>query len=92
MPRLNFGAFLKNMTGDDFAELCLLNRDMRFERTQEGDILIMAPVHTDTGGTNFDLAVELGIWAKADGTGRGFDSSTGLPCPTARFARLTWRG
>lgn len=90
--RLDFGSFLRNMTGDQFEELCLLNRDWRFERTKEGDILIMAPVHTETGGSNFALTGQLFVWVKSDKTGQGFDSSTGFTLSNGaiRSPDLAW--
>lgn len=69
------------LEGDQFFDFCQLNRDWRFERTATGDLIIMAPTGSETGGYNFDLTVELGIWARRDGTGKGFDSSTGFTLP-----------
>jgi hypothetical protein len=34
--------------------------------------VIMPPAFSDTGNRNFNLAVQLGIWAELDGTGKGF--------------------
>jgi len=41
----------------------------------------MPPAFSDTGNRNFNLAVQLGIWAEKDGTGLGFDSSAGFTLP-----------
>jgi Uma2 family endonuclease len=79
--RVNFGDILKKLTESDFEKLCLSNKGMRFERAKERDILIMAPVYTETGGTNFNLNVSFGIWVRKDGKGRGFDSSTAFTLP-----------
>ena len=70
-----------NLTDDQFFELCQLNRDLRIERTATGELVIMPPTGGDTGGSNFDLTIELGIWVRKDGTGKGFDSSTGFKLP-----------
>ncbi len=89
---LNFGTLLKNMSDEEFFEFCQLNRDWRIERTKEGDLVIMAPAGSETGGYNFNLAGEFAVWVKQDGTGKGFDSSTGfiLPNGAERSPDLSW--
>lgn len=69
------------MTDAQFYEFCRLNRDLRIERTAEGEVVIMSPAFSDTGNRNFNLAVQLGIWAEQDGNGIGFDSSAGFTLP-----------
>ncbi|NEO27262.1 MAG: Uma2 family endonuclease [Kamptonema sp. SIO4C4] len=70
-----------SMTRDEFYAFCAANQDLRIERTATGDIVIMPPAFSDTGNRNFHLAVQLGIWTEQDGTGVGFDSSTGFTLP-----------
>jgi Uma2 family endonuclease len=43
------------MTDDEFFALCQLNRDLRFERTSEGDIIIMPPTGGATGIRNSSI-------------------------------------
>lgn len=62
----------------EFEQFCQENRDLRIERTAQGEVIVMAPAFADTGNRNFNLAVQLGIWAEQDGTGLGFDSSSGF--------------
>jgi Uma2 family endonuclease len=69
------------MTDDEFFALCQLNRDLRFERTSQGDIIIMSPTGAETGIRNSSITGQLYIWAKRDGTGVVFDSSTGFKLP-----------
>ena len=69
------------MTRDQFYAFCQANRDLRIERTATGDVVIMPPAFSDTGNRNFNLAVQLGMWAEQDGTGLGFDSSSGFTLP-----------
>jgi Uma2 family endonuclease len=69
------------MTDDQFFEFCQLNRDLRIERTTKGELIIMSPTGSETGNRNFDFIVQLGIWARQDGTGIGFDSSAGFTLP-----------
>jgi Uma2 family endonuclease len=69
------------MTDEQFYQFCQLNRDLRIERTATGDLIIMPPTGGETGNRNFILNTLLGAWALADGTGKGFDSSTGFTLP-----------
>jgi Uma2 family endonuclease len=69
------------MTAEQFYEFCLANRDLRIERSASGEVIVMPPTFSDTGNRNFNLAMQLGIWAESDGTGLGFDSSTGFTLP-----------
>jgi Uma2 family endonuclease len=69
------------MTDDEFFALCQLNGDLRFERTAEGDIIVMAPTGGETGNRNADITAQLVTWTKRDGTGAAFDSSTGFKLP-----------
>ena len=80
------------MTRDEFQAFCQANRNLRIEQTATGDVVIVPPIFADTGNRNFNLAVQLGIWAKQDGTGLGFDSSTGftLPNGTTRSPDAAW--
>lgn len=67
-----------DLTDDQFFEFCQINRDLRIERTAEGELLIMPPTGSGTGGRNFKLNGQLFVWTERDGTGMGFDSSTGF--------------
>src|SRR5215475_5417934 len=80
------------MSDEQFFELCQLNRDLRLERTSQGDLVIMPPTGGETGRTNFELTVLFGHWVHVDGTGVGFDSSTGFTLPNGakRSPDLAW--
>ncbi|HEX8137844.1 MAG TPA: Uma2 family endonuclease [Pyrinomonadaceae bacterium] len=80
------------MTDEQFFEFCHLNRDLRIERTSEGDLLIMPPTGARTGLRNFKLTAQLGDWLKTDQSGVAFDSSTGfiLPNSAKRSPDLSW--
>ena len=69
------------MTREEFYAFCQANRELRIERTAAGEVIVMSPAFSDTGNRNFNLAVQLGIWAEQDGTGLGFDSSAGFTLP-----------
>lgn len=81
-----------NLTKEQFFKLCQLNRDLRIERTAEGDILVMQPTGARTGARNFELIVQFGVWAKRDDSGIAFDSSTGFELPNGamRSPDVAW--
>jgi Uma2 family endonuclease len=70
------------MTDEQFFEFCQVNHDLRIERNKLGEISIMPPIGSETGNPNFNIAVQLGVWAEKDGTGICFDSSTGFKLST----------
>lgn len=82
----------KRMSDDDFFEFCLDNPDARIEMDKNGDIEIMAPTGAETGIKNFTLTGKFSAWVEKDGTGVGFDSSTGfrLRNGATRSPDLSW--
>jgi Uma2 family endonuclease len=80
------------LTREQFFRLCLLNPDLRLERTAKGDITVMPPAGGRTGARNSNLLLQIGTWAHADGTGVTFDSSTGfeLPNGATRSPDVAW--
>ncbi len=66
---------------DDFARLCATNRDLRLERTVQGELIVMTPAGSESGARNAKLTIRLGVWAESDGTGVVFDSSAGFTLP-----------
>lgn len=69
------------LTDEQFFQLCQANPEVRFERTAQGELIIMPPTGSGTGSRNFNLNTQLGIWTEQDGTGIGFGSSTGFKLP-----------
>lgn len=80
------------LSDDDFFELCQENRDLRLERSAQGEVLIMPPTGGKTGSQNLRLAGQLDAWVERTGAGVGFDSSTGfrLPNGAVRSPDLAW--
>jgi len=66
---------------DQFFDFCQANRELRIERTAEGDCEIMTPTGGATSWRNSKLVTQLTIWADLDGSGVVFDSSTGFTLP-----------
>ena len=75
-----------------FWRLCRDNRDLRLERTARGELIVMPPAGTESGGQNAKVTTRLGVWSEADGTGEHFDSSTGykLPNGATRSPDASW--
>ncbi len=69
------------MTDDQFFEFCQINRDLRIERTAQGELLIMPPAGWETSERNSEIGMQLRLWAKRDGTGAVTDSSGGFKLP-----------
>lgn len=80
------------LTDERLYQLCQANRELRFERTAQGELLIIPPTGGETGRRNSWLAQRLANWADADGTGLTFDSSTGfiLPNGAMRCPDVAW--
>jgi Uma2 family endonuclease len=81
-----------DVSEEQFFALCQLNRDLRLERTARGEWLIMAPAGGATGGREAEIIAQLVVWAKRDGTGQVFSSSTGfrLPNTAVRSPDAAW--
>jgi Uma2 family endonuclease len=69
------------LTDEQFYQLCNNNRDLRFERNANGDLLIMPPTGGETGNRNIEIAYQLQAWSRQDKSGLAFDSSTGFKLP-----------
>ena len=80
------------LTDQQLYDFSQLNRDLRIERSAEGELLIMPPTGGETGRRNAEIIVQLGVWAKSGGTGTIFDSSTGfhLPNGAVRSPDAAW--
>ena len=89
---IRLGPLRKKVTDDEFFEFCAINSELRIEMSKEGQMIIMMPTGSEGGNRNFNLAVGFGIWANTDGTGVGFDSSTGFKLPNGakRSPDLAW--
>ena len=78
---LRFGPVTQRLTDDEFYEFCQSNRDWRIERDSCGDFIIMPPAGGESGRSNADLILQLGLWNKRTKSGEVFDSSTGFSLP-----------
>lgn len=69
------------LTDERFEQICHSNQDLRFERTAEGELIIMPPTGSETGSQNSSLNAQLWLWNRQTRLGIGFDSSAGFTLP-----------
>lgn len=70
------------LTDEQFFQLCQENRDLKFERTANGGLIIMPPTGSETGNCNSELSFQLQFWSRQNKhLGLAFDSSTGFKLP-----------
>ncbi|MCL1466270.1 Uma2 family endonuclease [Argonema galeatum] len=70
-----------HLTDEQFYEICQNNRELKFERTVKGELIIMSPVGGESGNREADLIIDLGIWNRQNGLGFTFSSSTVFKLP-----------
>ena len=75
------------MTDEEFVAFCQQYEDCSVECTAEGEIIIMPPNYSRTGKRNSEIGFQLTMWAKKDGRGEVYDSSSGFRLPNG--ARLS---
>jgi Uma2 family endonuclease len=89
--------FLVKMKGRKFSdrelfEIDAANEDLRIETNAEGDFEIIPPPFPETSRKNWDIDIQLGIWAKKDKDGVCFDSSAKFTLPNGakRMPDAAW--
>jgi Uma2 family endonuclease len=70
-----------DLTDEQFFQLCQQNRDLRFERTARGALIIMPPTGSETSDRNAELTYQLRAWSRQNQLGKSFDSSGGFKLP-----------
>lgn len=70
-----------HLTDEQFYKLCQNNRELKFERTPKGKLIIMSPVGGESGNREADLIADLVIWNRQTGLGFTFSSSTIFKLP-----------
>lgn len=83
---------LIKLTNEAFHQLCQANRDLKFERTAEGELIVMPPTGGETGNRNFKLYGPFLTWDPQEQLGYFFDSSTAfrLPNGAIRSPDVAW--
>jgi Uma2 family endonuclease len=77
---LNLKPFV-DLSDDQFYQLCQNHRDLKFERTAQGELIIMTPVGGEGGNLEAELIGDLVFWNRRTQLGKVFSSSTGFKLP-----------
>ena len=71
-----------HITQEQFELLSSANRDLRLERTAQGELIVNPPTGGESGKRNLSISTQLGNWFEAhEELGEAFDSSTGFRLP-----------
>jgi Uma2 family endonuclease len=71
-----------HVTPEQFEALSVANRDLRLERTAQGELIVNLPTGGESGKRNFSITGQLARWFEEhEELGEGFDSSTGFRLP-----------
>ena len=79
-------------TDEELYKIDADNEDFRIESNADGDLEIMPPPFPETSRKNWDIDLQLGIWAKKDKTGVCFESSAKFTLPNGakRMPDAAW--
>lgn len=73
---------LPSMDNDRLYTFCVYNPELKIERNQKGELLIVAPTGGETGNRNFSINGTIYAYLKQKNlAGKFFDSSTGFLLP-----------
>jgi Uma2 family endonuclease len=88
---INFNNVVK-LSDDQFYQLCRDNPDVKFERNELGEIIVMSPTGGETGKSNAKLTTRFVLWNEETKLGEVFDSSTcfKLPNGSDRSPDVSW--
>ncbi|MCB9230796.1 MAG: Uma2 family endonuclease [Bacteroidia bacterium] len=75
------GEFLQGLSDAEFYRLCTENRDLRIERNENGEIILMTPVGFESSEKNAEIITQLNNWNRDRKHGRVGDSSAGFNLP-----------
>ncbi len=81
------------LSDDELFRICLANKELRIERDEEGQLIIMSPAGSGSSNKNFILNGLFAQWVEANlDLGYGFDSSGGfiLPDRSMRSPDAAW--
>lgn len=70
-----------DLTDEQYFQMCQNNRDLKFERTAKGVLLIMPPTGGETSNRNADLTFQVQAWSRQNNLGKAFDSNGGFKLP-----------
>lgn len=82
----------RKFSDQELYEIDAANEDLRIETNAEGDFEIMPPPFPETSRRNWDIDLQLGVWAKKDKSGVCFESSAKFTLPNGakRMPDAAW--
>ncbi len=86
-------AIALQVTPEQFEALAVANRDLRLERTAQGELIVNPPTGGESGARNLSITGQLDRWYEEhEELGEAFDSSTGfrLPNGSDRSPDASW--
>ncbi|MEO1429225.1 MAG: Uma2 family endonuclease [Cyanobacteria bacterium J06633_8] len=69
------------VTHEQFKELAIANRDLRLERTEEGELVVIPLNGGEAGAKNTNITGQIWLWNRQSKLGIAFNSSTGFHLP-----------
>ncbi len=70
-----------DLDDDQLYDLCIRNKELRFERSNMEELAIQLPVGSEGGNREFNLMGLFYVWNKEYNLGKVFSSSTGFTLP-----------
>jgi Uma2 family endonuclease len=70
------------MSDDEFFEFCMANPEYSFERTSQGEIIIVPPAGYESDSQSLDAGAQLRAWARKDGRGNVSGATAEFILPT----------
>jgi len=88
---INLNPVIK-LTDDQFYQLCRSNTDVKLERNELGELIVMPPTGGETGKCNSEMNADFVIWNRQTKLGEVFDSSTCFKLPNGadRSPDVSW--
>jgi Uma2 family endonuclease len=81
MSALTLNLQAMRLSDEQFYQICQNNRQLNFERTVKGELIIMSPVGGESGNREANLIIDLGLWNRQTHLGYTFSSSTIFKLP-----------
>lgn len=72
---------VEGFTDEEFYDFCMDNPELKFERTANGEIIVMSNTGGITGNRNAEINFQLYAWNRTYKLGKIFDSSTAFRLP-----------
>lgn len=91
-PYVHTISFPKQLSDDEFFELCQQNDLLDFERDKDGNIIVLSPSGSLSDHKSLIVSFELELWNRAKKGGIVFGSSAGftLPDSSVRSPDVAW--